>query len=113
MNGLVFFFPVPPAVVVFPAKITAVEGSHVTLLCTAEGYPTPHVAWIAPNGTVPQNRTTDTILTLPNVSRHSSGTYQCNATNKVGSDSMTVKLVVLCKLSFLSFLVNARSSEQE
>ena len=88
--------------------MTAVEGSTVILVCTAEGYPTPHVAWIAPNGTVLQNRTTDTNLTLPNVSRHSSGTYQCNATNKLGSDSATVNLDVWCKCfcSFLGFRRN-------
>ena len=79
------------------ADVTGVEGSHVTLPCTAKGNPTPHVTWIAPNGTVLQNRTTDTNLTLPNVSRHSSGTYQCNAANEVGSDSVTVKLDVWCK----------------
>ena len=103
VNGLVFFFPVPPTVVVFPAQITVEEDSTVVLPCTAEGYPTPHVVWIAPNGTVLQNRTTDTNLTLPNVSRHSSGTYRCNAANKVGSDSGTVNLDVLCKC-FCSFL---------
>ena len=97
MIDFLFFFPVPPTVVVFPAKITAVEGSTVVLPCTAEGSPTPHVAWIAPNGTVLQNRTTDTNLTLPNLSRHSSGTYQCNATNELKSDSATVKLEVWCK----------------
>ena len=94
---VLFFFPVPPTVVVFPAEITAVEGSTVVLPCTAEGNPTPHVVWIAPNGTVLQNRTTDTNLTLPNVSRHSSGTYQCNVTNELGSDLATVNLDVWCK----------------
>ena len=90
------------------ANVTVVEGSTVVLVCTAEGNPTPHVAWIAPNGTVLQNRTTDTNLTLPNVSRHSSGTYQCNATNKLGSDSATVNLDVWCKCfcSFLGFRRN-------
>ena len=77
--------------------MTVVEGSTVVLVCTAEGSPTPHVTWIAPNGTVLQNRTTDTNLTLPNVSRYSSGTYQCNARNELGSDSATVKLDVWCK----------------
>ena len=80
------------------ADVIGVESSHVTLPCTAKGNPTPHVAWIAPNGTVLQNRTTDTNLTLLNVSRHSSGTYQCNATNELGSDSVTVELDVWCKL---------------
>ena len=96
MIDVLFFFPVTPTVVVFPAQITAVEGSTVVLPCTAEGNPTPHVAWIAPDGTVLQNQT-DTNLTLPNVSRHSSGTYQCNATNELGSDSAAVKLDMWCK----------------
>ena len=113
MNSSVFFFPVPPAVVVFPANITTVEGSTVVLPCTAEGYPTPHVTWIDPNGTVLENRTSDTNLTLPNVSRHSSGTYQCNATNELGSDSATVKLDVWCKFSFLSFQLQRKFPEQE
>ena len=102
------FSLVPATVVVPPETVTAVEGSNVTLPCTADGYPIPHVTWIAPNGTVLQNRTRDTNLTLQNVSRHSSGTYQCNATNELGSDSATVKLDVLCKCfcSFLGFRRN-------
>ena len=102
------FSLVPATVVVPPETVTAVEGSNVTLPCTADGYPIPHVTWIAPNGTVLQNRTRDANLTLQNVSRHSSGTYQCNATNELGSDSATVKLDVLCKCfcSFLGFRRN-------
>ena len=96
-NCCLVLFTVPPTVVVFPANRTIVEGSTVILVCTAEGNPTPHVVWIAPNGTILQNRTTDTNLTLANVSRHSSGTYWCNATNELGSDSATAVLDVLCK----------------
>ena len=88
------------------ANVTVVEGSHVTVPCTAEGYPTPHVTWIAPNGTVLQNRTSGINLTLPNVSRHSSGTYQCNATNKLGSHSVIVNLVVWCKYFCFCALVH-------
>ena len=96
-----FLFSVLAKLLSISASVTYLEDDDVVLVCTAEGYPTPHVTWIAPNGTVLQNRTTDTNLTLPNVSRHSSGTYQCNATNELGSDSATAKLDVLCK--FLSF----------
>ena len=107
--GIIFSVP---AKVVEPEKdhtsVTVVEGSHVTLPCTAEGNPTPHVVWIAPNGTVLQNRTTDTNLTLPNVSRQNSGTYRCNITNKVGSDSATVELDVLCKFLSLLFLLGVK-----
>ena len=99
-------FSVRATVVIPPKNESVKEGSHVTLPCTAEGYPTPHVAWIAPNGTVLQNRTTDTNLTLPNVSHHSSGTYQCNATNELGSDSVAVILDVLCK--YFSLVIHSR-----
>ena len=86
------------------ADVTGVEDDDVVLVCRAEGNPTPHVAWIAPNGTVLQNRTTDTNLRLPSVSRHSSGTYQCNAANKLGSDSATLKLGVWCKFLFVALV---------
>ena len=97
------------------ADVTGVEGRDVVLVCTTEGNPTPHVAWIAPNGTVLQNRTTDTNLTLPNVSRHSSGTYQCNATNELGSDSARVNLDVWCKCfcSFLGFRLKGLQSSSK
>ena len=91
------FFPVPAKVLVIPADVTVVEGSHVTLPCTAEGNPTPHVAWIAPNGTVLQNRTTDTNLTFTDITRHSNGTYECVASNDLGFPSVKVNLVVMCK----------------
>ena len=94
------------------ANVTVVEGSHVTLPCTAEGNPTPHVVWIAPNGTVLQNRTTDTNLTLPNVSRHSSGTYQCVAVNELGSATVKVNLVVWCKYKSFSFSVKDDSGNR-
>ena len=96
LTDVLFSFSVPAKVVTTSAGVAAVEGSTVVLVCTTEGSPTPHVTWIAPNGTVLQNRTTGTNLTLPNVSRHSSGTYQCNATNKLGSHSVIVNLHVMC-----------------
>ena len=109
-----FSFSVPAKVVTTTAAVSAVEGSTVILVCTAEGYPTPHVAWIAPNGTVLQNRTTDTNLTLPNVSCHSSGrSYQCSATNELGSDSATVKLDVWCKFLFLALGIHLYSGFSE
>lgn len=76
---------------------TAREGNDISLVCAAEGNPSPRVIWIAPNGTVLQDRTSDTNLMLPNVSRHRSGKYLCSVTNRVGSDSKIVYLDVLCK----------------
>ena len=96
-----FSFPVRAQVANSSANVTVVEGSTAVLVCKAEGYPTPHVAWIASNGTILQNRTTDTNLIFTNVSRNSSGTYRCNASNELGSHSVTTNLVVWCKYFFL------------
>ena len=87
---------VPAAVVAPPENVTTVEGRPVVLVCKAEGYPTPHVAWIAPNGTVLQNRTSDTNLTLI-VSPGSRGMYKCEAKNELNSESRIVHLNVLCE----------------
>ena len=110
-----FSFPVRAQVVNSSANVRVVEGSTAVLVCKAEGYPTPHVTWIAPNGTVLQNRTTDTNLIFTNVSRHSSGTYRCNASNELGSHSVTTNLVVWCKyflvcvILFLFFFLERNS----
>ena len=77
------------------------EGNHMVLVCTVDGNPTPNMAWIAPNGTTLQNRTSDGNFTFPSVSRDDSGQYWCNATNGVDPPkSAMVELHVLCKYSF-------------
>ena len=101
-----FSFPVHAQVVNSSANVRVVEGRTVVLVCTAEGFPTPHVVWIAPNGTVLQNRTTGTNLIFTNVSRHSSGTYRCNASNELQeSHSVTTNLIVWCKYFLLCVCV--------
>ena len=74
-----------------------VEGNQAVLACAAAGNPAPRVVWTAPNGSVVQNRTSDTNLTLPDASRDQGGTYKCNVTNGVGWDSKNVHLDVLCE----------------
>ena len=87
-----------PAKVLNTASLPSpVEGRDVTLVCTAEGNPAPHVAWIAPNGSYLQNGTSEARLTLNKLSRHDNATYWCNATNQVGSDSALFKLNAFCK----------------
>ena len=103
--AMFFTFPVRAQVVNSSANVRAVEGSTAVLVCKAEGYPTPHVTWISPNGTVLQNRTTDTNLIFTNVSRHSSGTYRCNASNELGSHSVTTNLVVWCKYFLVCVII--------
>ena len=79
-------------------NVTAVEGSDALLVCEVEGNPVPLVSWTSPNGTVLQNRTSSTNLTLLNVSRHSRGEFVCQTSNNIGqSDSKELYLDVLCK----------------
>ena len=93
------FFLAPAKAVI--SKPTAVEGSDVVLNCTGEGFPTPHVDWIASKGTYLQNGTGGAIYTVKNVSRYNNYSYECRAENKVGSNSKFIVLDVLCKYSVL------------
>lgn len=91
--------------------MTAKEGDNAVLACEVEGNPAPLVTWIAPNGTVIQNRTSDTNLTLEIVFRNSSGMYVCNATNMLGTDAKGVYLDVQCKSLLQFFLSNCFSMQ--
>ena len=76
---------VPPKA--FPGENETVpEGNDTLLRCDVEGNPAPRVIWFAPNGTVLQNQTSGTNLTLEDVSHASHGTYNCTVKNYLGSD---------------------------
>ena len=82
-----------------------------TLLCKAEGNPTPHVTWIGPDGEVKKTSTGEARISLGNLGQ---GKYTCKATNALGSDqksyivtrkdffwSVTFCLFVCLLLSFI------------
>ena len=60
----------------------------MTIGCVAVGNPVPYLAWLSPDGTVLQNRTSpsDTNLTLPTATRLVVGVYTCVASNPYGTD---------------------------
>ena len=70
-----------------------IEGSVVSITCTASGLPTPDVQWIR-DGKV---KTSGKILTFSNIKREDSGLYTCRANNSVGSAETHTTLVVHCK----------------
>ena len=96
-SGIAFTFPDPARVTQISEKVEVVENQAAVLVCEVEGKPTPRVTWTAPNGTVLQDRTGDTNLTLYNVTRGDSGTYVCNATNMRGTESNETLLDVQCE----------------
>ena len=101
---------VPPKA--FPGKnVTVLEGNDTLLRCGVEGNPAPQVIWFAPNGTVLQNRTSGTNLTLEDVSRASHGTYNCTVKNYLGFDSGTVHVDVECTLFQIILLLSTCSSQ--
>ena len=74
-------------------------GLQVELKCAVEGDPPPYVAWInVTDGSVLQNRTSDTSYIIPSVSSHDKGTYRCVTRNRCGNDSREITILdVYCK----------------
>ena len=77
-----------------------------TLLCRAEGNPTPVVIWTGPDGEVKKTSTVEARISLRLVER---GKHTCMATNSLGSSqkSYTRKYFVW-PVSFLFFLFYCR-----
>lgn len=76
-----------------PEKPIAIEGSGVTLTCTATppGWPAPQYRWFKVGGQDgPQTvLATGTKYTIPNAHLGSEGVYNCQATNELGHGEMT------------------------
>jgi len=67
------------------SNLTVRKGSTVKLACNATGFPKPDITWqreyqMLPSG---EKQSSGSLLSLPNVSRHDSGTYICEAANGV------------------------------
>jgi hypothetical protein len=75
---------------------TVTEGDTIPYIsCTASCRPQCNFMWTGPN--VPDGTTND--LYLQNINRNQTGTFNCTATNEVGSKvSSNVEVYVQCKL---------------
>ncbi|VDK88875.1 unnamed protein product, partial [Dibothriocephalus latus] len=78
------------------------DGSHVKLMCTADGNPTPTLTWYKDGREIGRDTPDYTVQTMLGISsleiyscseRHS-GKYTCKATNSRGEDETGCKLVV-------------------
>ena len=89
--------------------MTVNVGSSLTLSCTSRNSPPDAFTWRKDNGPVLQSITTSVTYTSNSAVFHSvyftdrvtatdSGTYTCNVTNPIGSDSATITVVVIGKL---------------
>lgn len=95
-----------PVVTVLETFITVVEGSEVTLSCTATGQPTPFVTWLRDGEEVPTNSTPHLSsmggegwgsLTISPVRSEDGGVWECVGTNVAGSNQESITLSVLGK----------------
>ena len=91
-----FVPPVAPQFIEIPEKIVKVIGNSVaSLTCRVSGFPPPIILWSRGLLPLPQGRTTITNDGTLNISKFSPGdasTYQCKATNKLGSVSALTTL---------------------
>lgn len=90
----------PKQVILSPNKTSYElnEDSDVSdITCTADCQPDCSLIWITPTGQVMSTE----ILSLKNIQRNQTGTYQCNASNAVGNIvSAVVTISVLCTYSY-------------
>ena len=79
---------VPPKFIVTPKRLIRVKNnSAVSLSCLAIGFPKPDITWSRRGASLPQGRTNviNGTLNISNFNSEDYGTYQCKATNKLGS----------------------------
>lgn len=70
-------------------------GSNLTLTCEAEGDPKPEFTWTAlkPDGqSVEMGKSQD--LFMHNMSLSDAGTYQCDVSNELGRQNISVLVIV-------------------
>ena len=91
------------------STVTVNVDSPLTLSCTSQGSPPDTFTWRKDSGSVLQSTTTPVTYndnsavfradySIDSVTTSNSGTYTCNVTNPIGSDSTTITVVVTSKL---------------
>ena len=83
------------------STLSVTVGSSLTMSCTSRGSPPDTFTWRKDNGPVLQSTTTQLTYnatsavfrahySIDSVTTSDSGTYACNVTNPIGSDSTTI-----------------------
>ncbi|KAF7202891.1 vascular cell adhesion protein 1b isoform X1 [Nothobranchius furzeri] len=96
-----------PVVMEISDSVVLMDGSPLTLNCSAEGNPEPNVTWTfrSPDGR-PLQRHRGGLLVFGAVRVSDSGWYQCEARNTEGNHSASVNVTVLAPPTSLSLTVN-------
>lgn len=92
-----------PSFVVTPSERTVVEGSDVTIDCSARGNPEPQISWTQNTDTISSNIRSRLLnngsLYITNVRISDAGRYECSASNIIQTISSAANLRVLGQLS--------------
>ena len=85
-----------------PSSIIVEEGQNAILQCKASGRPTPRITWRRALSHLPKGKTrvVDGNLTIEDVAKSDSGTYECLAKNLLRQESAVAILMVTDKLKF-------------
>ena len=110
LNHLSSLYTAAPAIDPISPNTTTINVSDpLTLSCTSRGSPPDTFTWRKDNGPVLQSTTTSVTYTntmavfradysIDSVTTSDNGTYTCNVTNLIGSNSATITVVVTSKL---------------
>ena len=71
--------------------LTVLSGTKIVITCSAEGVPTPSVAWTKGDKLIH----TSYVLTIENATVRDSGDYLCTAMSEVGSDQESTMINVV------------------
>uniref|UniRef100_A0A3B3RKR3 Neurotrimin n=1 Tax=Paramormyrops kingsleyae TaxID=1676925 RepID=A0A3B3RKR3_9TELE len=85
---------VPPKITFLTEDMALMEGSDVSLMCSASGNPEPTISWKRVSPTAYSLVSEDGYLEIKDISRHRAGTYECSAINDVSTDAKTIELKV-------------------
>ena len=103
INRSIIYFTVYPSFSKIPQDIRITAGSTASLECSAEGLPTPQIAWQKDGGNdFPAARErrmhkmpTDDVLFIIDVKTADSGVYSCTAQNLAGMIVANASLTIL------------------
>uniref|UniRef100_A0A8C0RH19 Contactin-2 n=1 Tax=Canis lupus familiaris TaxID=9615 RepID=A0A8C0RH19_CANLF len=89
----------------FPAETYALVGQQVTLECFAFGNPVPQIKWRKVDGSLsPQWATAEPTLQIPSISFEDEGTYECEAENSKGRDTVQGRIIVQAQPEWLKVI---------
>jgi hypothetical protein len=78
------------------------EGKELSIDCSAIGHPSPNITWLQVQGVTKVIRNKgrgSASLSIPDIKRNQSGTYECQATNNPNERPAIEKttVIVMCK----------------